>query len=182
RDLEALYEIEWEAARDEEGDFVSYTYQLAKDENFELPVFQKKTGRNTNLKMTEQDWYQFLGNVSEGETVKFYHRVIASDGSNISTSAPALLQLMKTNEPLDDLIEVPAPEYVFTGKISDADGAGYGAEWDIEGKLWLADYNRGLIIKDKDGNDANFSPLTSVEVNGETYNLRPVNGIGVDND
>src|SRR5690606_13635430 len=123
-----------------------------------------------------------IGKAPEGEIVKFYHRVIASDGSNISSSPSALLQLMKTNEPLDDLIEVPAPEYVFTGKIADADGAGYGAEWDIEGKLWLADYNRGLIIKDKDGNDANFSPLTSVEVNGETYNLRPVNGIGVDND
>src|SRR5690606_38936299 len=152
------------------------------DEDFEQLVYQKKTGRNRNLKMTEQDWFQFLGDAPEGETVKFYQRVIASDGSNISSSTPALLKLMKTNEPLDDLIEVPAPEYVFTGKVADADGAGYGAEWDMEGKLWLADYNSGLIIKDTDENDTDFSPLTSVEVNGETYNLRPVNGIGVDND
>src|SRR5690606_34528291 len=172
RNLEALYEMEWEAARDVDGDFVSYTYQLAKDEDFEQLVYQKKTGRNRNLKMTEQDWFQFLGDAPEGETVKFYQRVIASDGSNISSSTPALLKLMKTNEPLDDLIEVPAPEYVFTGKVADADGAGYGAEWDMEGKLWLADYNSGLIIKDTDENDTDFSPLTSVEVNGETYNLR----------
>lgn len=182
RDLEALYELQWESARDEDGDFVSYTYQLAKDENFDQPVFQKKTGRNTNLKMTEKDWFKLLGDPAEGETVKFYHRVIATDGSNITYSTPDLLQLMKTNEPLDDLIEVPAPEFVFIGKIENADGAGYGAEWDKEGKLWLADYNGGLIIKNKDGNDANFSPLTEVDVNGEQYNLRPVSGIGVDND
>ena len=182
RDLESLYQIEWKAARDDDGDFVSYTYHLAKDENFEQMVFQKKTGRNRSLKMTEQEWFNFLGDVQDGEIVKLYHRVIAGDGSNISSSTPALLRLMKTNEPLDDLIEVPAPEYVFTGKIENADGAGYGAEWDKEGKLWLADYNRGLIIKNKEGENVPFSPLTSVEVNGETYNLRPVNGIGVDND
>lgn len=182
RDLHALYEIEWKAARDEDGDFVSYIYQLAKDEDFEQLVFQKKTGRKTNLKMTEQEWYQFLGDVPEGKVVKFYHRVIATDGSNLTGSSPALLQLMKTNEPLDDLIEVPAPEYVFHGKIEDATGAGYGAEWDKDGKLWLADYNRGLIIKDKDGKDATFSPLTTVDINEETYSLSPVNGIGVDND
>ncbi len=182
RELEALYEVEWNAAPDEDGDFVSYTYQLARDENFNQLIFQKKTGRNTNLKMTEQDWFKFLGDVAEGEIVKFYHRVIATDGSNITSSAPALLELMKTNEPLDDLIEIPAPGYIFLGKIENADGAGYGAEWDKEGKLWLADYNSGLIIKNKDGSDAEFSPLTTVNVKGETYNLWPVNGIGVDKD
>ena len=181
RDLEALYEVEWDAARDEDGDFISYVYQLANDENFEQLIFQKKTARNTGLKMTEQEWFKLVEGASEGETVKFFHRVIATDGSNITYSTPALLQLMKTNEPLDDLIEVPAPNFVLIGKI-DADGAGYGAEWDKEGKLWLADYNSGLIIKDKDGNDAKFSPITTVEVNGETFNLRPVTGIGVDND
>jgi Icc-related predicted phosphoesterase len=181
RDIEALYEVQWDAARDEDGDFVSYNYQLAGDKDFDQMVFQKKTGRNTILKMTEKDWFSLLGSAKEGEIVKFYHRVIATDGSNMSHSTPALLQLMKTNEPLDDLIEVPAPEYVFAGKI-DADGAGYGTEWDKEGKLWLADYNGGLIIKNKDGIDADFSPLSTVVVNGETYNLRPVNGIGVDND
>jgi hypothetical protein len=182
RNIEALYEMEWEAGHDEDGDFVSYTYQLAKDENFEHLVFQKKTDRSTSLKMTEQDWFHFLGDAPEGKTIKFYHRVIATDGSNLTISSPSLLQLMRTNEPIDDLIEVPAPEYIFRGKIEDADGAGYGAEWDKNGKLWLADYNSGLIIKNKEGNDVAFSPLETVNVNGETYNLRPVNGIGVDND
>ncbi len=180
RDLEAVYQVEWEAARDQDGDFVSYTYQLAKDENFEQLIFQKKTGRSTYLKMTEVDWFKFLEDSPEGKTVKFHHRVIASDGSNLTMASPALLQLMKTNEPLDDLIEVPAPGFVFSGKIEG--GAGYGAEWDTQGKLWLADYNRGLVIKNKDGSEANFSPLTEVKLNGETYNLSPVNGIGIDND
>ncbi len=182
RNIGAIYEMKWENAQDEDGDFVSYIYQLAKNEDFEHLVFQKKTGRNTNLKLTEQDWYNFLGNAAEGETVNFFHRVVATDGSNVSYSTPALLQLIKTNEPLDDLIEVPAPNYNFSEKIADTDGAGYGAEWDKEGKLWLVDYNRGLIIKDINGSDAAFSPLTAVKVNGETFNLNPVNGIGVDND
>src|SRR5690606_31364516 len=65
RNLEALYEMEWEAARDEDGDFVSYTYQLAIDENFEKIVYQKKTGRAKNLKMTEQDWFNFIGKAPE---------------------------------------------------------------------------------------------------------------------
>lgn len=182
RNLQALYKIEWDVAGDKDGDFVSYTYQLAKDENFEHIVFQKKTGRSTNLKLTEQVLYKLMGEIPEGKTMKFYHRIVVSDGNSLNFSSPALLQLMKTDEPLYDLIEVPAPEYFFSGKIEDASGAGYGAEWDNEGKLWLADYNRGLIIKDKDGENTNFSPLTTVDINGESISLKPINGIGVDND
>lgn len=38
--------------------------------------------------MTERDWYKFLGDVPEGETVKFFQRVIATDGSNLTGSSP----------------------------------------------------------------------------------------------
>ncbi len=131
--------------------------------------------------MTEKQWYALLGDSEIGEQVSLYHRVLASDGSNFSYSAPTVLNLMKTNEALDDLAQIPAPKYAFKGKITES-GAGYGAEWDREGKLWLAEYNRGLIIQDSNNKETDFSPLTSVEINGEVYNLNPVNGIGVDLD
>lgn len=182
RELDALYEIDWDDVPDEDGDFVSYTYQLATDPDFESLVFQKNTGRTSSLKKTEKDWFELLGNAQEGTPVVFYHRVMASDGKNISRSSGKPFKLMKSSEPLDDLIEVPAPEYIYAGKIGNASGAGYGAEWDHEGKLWLADYGGTLIIKDEEGKDAPFSPLKSVEINGEEYPLSPLNGIGLDRD
>lgn len=181
RNIDALYELNWNQSFDENGDFVSYVYQLSKNEDFSELIFQKKTGRETGLKMTEKEWFKLLGNSELGEPVTFYHRVIASDGSNFSTSKITEFKLMKSDELLDDFAEIPAPEYIFKGKIEDS-GAGYGAEWDAEGKLWLADYNRGLIIKNTENEEADFSPLTSVEISGEVYNLQPVNGIGVDLD
>lgn len=182
RDLEALYEIEWTAANDLDGDFISYTYQLSSDRNFDNIVFQEKTGRTPGLKRTEKDWFQLLEAAPVGNPVTFYHRVAASDGKNIVYTPGRQFQLMKTNEPLDDFIEVPAPEYVFSGKIENAPGAGYGAEWDHNGKLWLADYGGSLIVKLPNGTDAPFSPLKAVEIAGKTYDLSPVNGIGIDSD
>ena len=79
------------------------------------------------------------------------------------------------------MAEVAPPHYTYQGKIEDS-GAGYGALWDDEQKLWLADYNRGLIIKDPNGDTTSFSPLTKVEIDGKEYPLRPVNGIGKDLD
>ncbi|WP_051935808.1 phosphodiester glycosidase family protein [Salegentibacter sp. Hel_I_6] len=181
RDIEALYNLDWEQSLDEDGDFVSYVYQISKNKDFSEVVFQEKTGRETGLKRTEKQWFTLLENSKIGEPITFYHRVMASDGSNISSSEITKFKLMKSEEPLDDFAEISAPKYIFKGKIENS-GSGYGAEWDGEGKLWLADYNRGLIIKTKAGENANFSPLTSVEIKGEIYKLSPVNGIGVDLD
>ncbi|GAB3203396.1 hypothetical protein ABID22_000850 [Pontibacter aydingkolensis] len=182
RNTEALYQIQWEKAADPDGDFVNYTYQLASDNQFKRIHWSKNTGRINSLKMQEQELYNLLGNVAEGAPVSFYHRVIATDGKHVTYGPTAVLKLMKSNEPLEDFIEVPAPKYVFAGKIEDAAGAGYGAQWDKYGKLWLADYAGSLIIKQSDGKSAPFSPLKAVSINGETYTLNPVNGIGIDAD
>ena len=181
RSIEALYELKWEETLDEDGDFVSFIYQLSRNKGFSEIVFQKKTGRETGLKMTEKEWFKLLGNAELNEPVTFYHRVIVSDGSNFSSSEIKEFRLMKSDEPLDDFAEIAAPKYVFKGKIENS-GAGYGAEWDNEGKLWLADYNRGLIIKTEANEDADFSPLTSVKLNDKIYKLNPVNGIGIAED
>ncbi|MGY5851305.1 phosphodiester glycosidase family protein [Salegentibacter sp. F14] len=181
RDITALYVLKWDESQDKNGDFVNYSYQLSKDPNFSEIVFQKKTGRETSVKMSEKEWFKFLGEAEIGETVTFYHRVLASDGSNFSTSGISKFSMTKSDEILDDLAEIPAPEYVFKGKIRNS-GAGYGAQWDGEGKLWLADYNQGLIIQNNNYEEVDFSPLDNVEINNQIYKLNPVNGIGVDLD
>lgn len=182
RNLNALYKIDWEDAQDPDGDFIAYTYQLSKNANFEEISFETKTGRTSELKRTEKDWFKLLKNEPEGSPKVFYHRVLAHDGKNITASPVQKFQLMKSGAPLADLIEIEAPRYIFAGKVENAAGAGYGAEWDHEGKLWLADYGGSLIIKNQDGSEAPFSPITQVEIGGTIYDLSPLNGIGIDAD
>lgn len=181
RDLEAMYDISWKPALDKDGDFVAYVYQVARDKDFTNLLVDQYLGRNTSFKKTEGFYYQLLNDAPVGEHITLYHRVLASDGRNTSTSQHQSLRLFKSEEPLDDLIEVPAPQYEFKEKVVSS-GAGYGAEWDHQGKLWLADYRGSLVVKNTDGSDAPFSPITSVSIEGETYNLNPVNGIGTDLD
>lgn len=181
RDSETMYEIDWRPATDRDGDFVSYTYQLAKDPDFKNNIWERKMGRETRFKTTESAWYQLLSGVTDGELAIFYHRIISSDGSHATPSQAETLKLIKSNEPLEDFAEVIAPNYEFTERISPS-AAGYGAVWDGSNKLWLADYNTGFEIRTADGNPASFSPLQSVAINGVNYKLTPVNGVGVDLD
>ena len=180
RDIPALYEIAWDEVVDKDGDFVSYIYQLSADAEFEDLLYQKNTGRASSLKIIEEELYGMLPDVPEGNHQSFYQRILATDGRNMVEGPPTILNLIASEEPVEGYIEVQAPAYHFKGKI--AGGAGYGVEWDHDGKLWLADYSGALIILDAAGEEATFSPLRSVEVNGEEYDLSPVNGIGVDTD
>lgn len=181
RNMEALFEVAWSAAKDPDSDFIGYTYQLATDQDFHNIIWHKSTGRVRHLKLREQDWYSVLGHAAVNQPVTFYHRVIASDGKHLTYGEATPFQLMKSEQPLEDFVEVPAPTYVFDGKIHET-GAGMGAQWDKDGKLWLADYYGKLIVKQKDGQDAPFSPLQQVTVKGQTYDLNTINGIGVDLD
>ncbi|WP_143960851.1 phosphodiester glycosidase family protein [Litoribacter populi] len=182
RNIEALYPIEWERTGDGLGHWVSYTYQISADKNFNELLFEKDTKRVNSIKMLESDWYGLLGDAEEGEQVTLYHRVLASDGKNISPTAPSAIHLMKSNEPLDDFIEVPAPNFEYMGKIEEASGAGYGAIWDNDSKLWLADYGGKITVLDSNGEETAFSPLQSVSFAEKEISLNPVNGIGLDND
>ena len=181
RELNVLGTVKWTPATDVDGDFVTYTYQMASDPEFSKVVFQEKTGRNSILKFEEKEWFQLLKDSKIGETETFYHRVLASDGSHSITSEISQLKLLKSDEKLTDLAEVAPPNYKFIEKI-ETSGAGYGALWDNDDKIWMADYNRGLIIKDHNGDSTGFSPLMAVEIDGKQYPLRPVNGIGKDLD
>ncbi|KEO75507.1 phosphodiester glycosidase family protein [Anditalea andensis] len=182
RDIEALYNIQWDPVKDPEGDFVTYHYELATDSAFDHTVIEASTGRRHEYKLTEKEWFALLEDFGEGEQVVFYHRVTATDGKNLTVSQVSQLKMMKSFEPLEDYIEIPAPSLRLEGKVVNATGAGYGAAWDKAENLWLADYGGKLIIKDKIGQDVPFSPLTSVSVKGKEYALNPINGIGTDLD
>lgn len=183
RDTRALYNFSWKPSRDKDGDFVTYIYQIASDSLFQNVLLTEKAGRATAFKKTEGSLSSaILRNAEDGEIVKSYHRVVATDGWNISISDTTVLQFMKSNEAMNDFIEVEATHYKFDGKIENASGQGSGATWDKAGKLWLADYGGSLHVKDNDGKDAAFSPIQTVTINNRSYSLRPINGIGLDRD
>ncbi|OBX25366.1 phosphodiester glycosidase family protein [Gelidibacter algens] len=181
RDLKVLGTVKWTPAIDPDGDFVTYTYQIASNPEFSKIIFQQNIGRNSILKFEEKDWFELLTDSKIGEEEIFYHRVLASDGSLGISSGISKLKLLKSDEELTDLAEVAPPNYKFIEQIENS-AAGYGALWDDEHNVWLADYNRGLLIRDPSGDSAKFSPLTEVEIDGKQYPLHPVNGIGKDLD
>lgn len=182
RDIKGLYKISWTGSSDKDGDIVSYTYQLASDSIFKDIILQEQTERLTYLKKEESSWYQLLKDTKPTEPKTLYHRVIASDGSHLTISQTKAIHLVKSDEPIVDLMEVDGENYIFDVKIANANGQGSGALWDKEGKLWLADYGGALYVKQATGNDAAFSPIHSVTINSKSYSLKPINGIGIDLD
>ena len=182
RDSRGLYQFNWTACRDLDGDNVSYLYQLAADSTFKKIIFQQFTGRTTFVKRSERDLYRLMKDLGLGQIAKWHHRVIASDGLHQNVGTPQVVSFVKTQEAPTDLIEVEPEPFRFNGKIDVATGQGSGAVWDASGKLWLADYGGSLHIKTNDGRDASFSPLHEVTINNKTYSLKPINGIGLDLD
>lgn len=181
RNSKGLYKFSWTASRDQDGDFVSYTYQMATDSLFSDIILQQLTGRISSFKKTEAEIYNLLGK-SESVASTLYHRVIASDGKHIAVGDVSAIHLMRSNETLNDFVELEPEPYTFDGKIDNAPGQGAGALWDKDGKLWLADYGGSLYVKLSNGKDASFSPIQSVVVNNKSYSLKPINGIGIDLD
>jgi Icc-related predicted phosphoesterase len=182
RDSKGLYQFSWASSCDKDGDFVSYTYQMATDSLFRNIILQQHTGRVRFFKKPESEIYSLLHTDSIGKVRTFYHRVLMSDGKHVTSSDRTALHLMRSDELLNDFIELEPESYAFEGKIDNAPGQGAGALWDKAGKLWLADYGGTLYTKLPGGKDASFSPLQSVTINNKSYSLKPINGIGLDLD
>jgi predicted phosphodiesterase len=177
RNLEALFNVSWANTTDPDGDPVTYFYQLATDSAFTNVVFAQGTGRLTTVRRREDAWYAQLGSTPAGTPVTFYQRVLTSDGKHISTGPARVLQLTRSDAPLTDLVEVPAPEYRYDGNI--APGAnGYGATYDGFGKLWYIDYSGRIYAQTRAGAAASFSPLLNSALGLSANNT----GIGTDRD
>ncbi|MGC1632006.1 MAG: phosphodiester glycosidase family protein, partial [Gelidibacter sp.] len=80
RNLNVLGTVKWTPATDPDGDFVTYTYQIASDPEFLKVIYQKETGRNATLKFEEKEWFQLLKESKMGEIETMYHRILATDG------------------------------------------------------------------------------------------------------
>lgn len=179
RNVEALYTFRWDKAVDPDGDKVSYRYELARDSLFTQPLLSRYVGRETELKLKEAELYGFLQKDNVGEPIRFYHRVLSDDGNHLVASEPVPLDLVKSDQPVTGPMEKEPPDYRLVRHI--APGAkGYGAAWDQEGKLWLSDFYKGLLILDEKFQPLPFSPLTEVEWKGDTLPLHPVTGLNQD--
>ncbi len=197
RDVLALLPITWEGSTDEENNLVTYTYQLAEDEAFETLIHHAATGRTTEFReWTEGEWYTLLGDAAEGEIITFYHRVISSDGKNITYGPAESLKLTKSNAPIDGAVEIPAPEYLYDGVVGFAPATnGHGITVDRDGKIWAVAFSRGIQVYTPDGtayaltaeevaynNDDPTSYVTEISFKGVTTPIRFLRGIGTAHD
>ena len=158
RNIEAFYEIDWEEPA-ETSDPVSFLYQLAYDSAFTQIVYQKGTGQVSNVKLLEKDLYRYLGDAEENEPVTLYHRVVVTDGSEITYSPAQKFMLIKSNLPLEDLVEVPAPNYVFNDIIRSEGFGGTGVTIDGQGNIWTSLFRGGIRVYRPDGTEADISPI-----------------------
>jgi sugar lactone lactonase YvrE len=148
---------------------------VARDPAFSQLLVHQSTGGLTEYKVTEKEWYARLGDASENQVVTLYHRVISTDGKHVTTGPALPLKLRKNDAPLTDFVEVPAPNFVYKGRI--ATGAGYGATWDKYGKLWLCNYSGALCVKNPDNT---FATYTRLKFGATQVMLSTLTGISTD--
>lgn len=188
RDLIAYFPISWEAAKDPESNRLTYLYQLAEDPAFEEIIWQQGSGRNTEIKRTEQEWYALTDSL---ESSVFYHRVLATDGRNIVYGEPKTLHLKRDDRPLTELVEIPAPQFSYEGIFARMGGGGNGydiAAYDKHKRLWSTSYSTGLFVYNADGNIHKFSSskmsykgeyISHIAFKGEKYRLNPAYGVEI---
>lgn len=188
RDLIPYFTLSWEAAKDAESNRLTYLYQLAKDPDFENIIWQQGSGRNTEFKKTEREWYALTDSLG---TSTFFHRVIATDGRNIVYGQPKSLHIKRDDRPLTELVEIPAPEFRYQGIFAHmgAGSKGYDvAAFDKNNRLWATTYSAGLFVYNADGSIHKFSSkqlvytddyISHITFKGTQYRLNPAYGIEI---
>ncbi|WP_192823174.1 phosphodiester glycosidase family protein [Rufibacter sp. LB8] len=205
RNIKAVFPVRWNAAKDPEANAVTYTYQLAKDEQFTQLLVEEATATALNYTAQQEKWFALLG---EENTATFYHRVIASDGKNVTVGATQALKLEKNADPVTGPVNVPAPNFVYDCKTKDADGKciaafgempstqGHGVVIDRKGRTWSAAYGLGIRIHAPNGDVVNLanapgmvvgsnasgSHISSLTLNGATHAVSNVRGLGLAHD
>ncbi len=208
RDIPGLFTVSWGAAKDPETNPVTYTYQLATNNDYTNILIDEGEGRSTSFSRTQAEMYALLGGAAENQPVSFFHRVIASDGKNIVYGTSQELRLAKSNAPVVGVIELLPPHYQFNcsagidnitlqcsapfavGSSSNTQGIAV----DRFGKVWYGINAGGLWVKNVDGSayrltspDLTYSGtgvaerVTSYTFGGTIYTL-PTTGLGTDAD
>ncbi|MFC6996094.1 phosphodiester glycosidase family protein [Rufibacter roseus] len=193
RNIKAIFPIQWNAAKDPEANAVTYTYQVAKDEQFSEVILEEAIGLGTSYSAQQEAWYALLGNAEDGAPITFYHRVVASDGKNVTVGAGQALQLTKNSEALTGPVTIPAPNFVYDCKTRDAEGnciaafgtltadQGHGVVIDKYGRAWSVAYGSGIRIHRPDGTI--FRDITAnLSLNGQSHAVTAVRGIGIAHD
>ena len=89
------FEVTWNAASDR--DQLAYIWQLATDEDFNSIAFQTNVGMQTMFATdyATMDMLLEAAGLAVGDTIRLYHRAIASDGSLNSPGATASVMLIR---------------------------------------------------------------------------------------
>lgn len=208
RNIKAMFPVTWNAFKDPEANNVSYIYQVAKDAAFTQIVLEEATGLARSYSAQQETWYALLGNAEDGAAVTLYHRVVASDGKNVTTSPAQALQLVKNADPLTGPVTIPAPNFVYDCKTKDADGncveafgiipstQGHGVAIDRKGRTWTVAYGAGIRIHNPDGSvvtlpnapgvtmgsNVSGSYIASFTFKDTTHAVGAIRGIGLAHD
>ncbi len=204
RDEPAVLVQEWARTSDPELNPVTYFYQAALDSGFNSIVFQEATGQATRVLLSEAVLYALIGERGQGDTLRLYRRVIASDGRNVNYRGTGVLRLVRSQVPIEGDITLPAPAYrfdctagrdEFTGECLSAFAKtgfsnGHGVAVDGNSRVWAAAFSGGLRVTNPDGTPYTLTDpaiqyggpalpyVTSIKVKGETIDSRNIRGLG----
>ncbi len=161
-------------------------------------LISENTGRTPFYKLaTEGTLVGFLKDeVADAVGGTFYHRVIASDGSNLTYSELDSFKVKITTEPNVGPIQILAPDYKFNSNYNVFASAsnGHGITVDRNNRIWFAPFaSTGLRVTNTDGSpyrptsdsitiaDVNgFPTITNLLFNGESVSIGSVRGMGLD--
>jgi len=208
RDIPGLFTVNWNTLTDPEVNPVTYTYQLATDNDFNNIIIHEGKGRSNSFSRTQSQMYSLLGSAIENQPVSFFHRIIATDGKNSNYGITQELRLAKSNAPVVGVIEVLPPDYQLncnagidnitlqcSAPFAVASASNIqGVATDRFGKVWYGINGGGLWVKKVDGSPHTLtSPnltytgtgialrVTGYSFGGTTYTLGTT-GLGTDAD
>lgn len=190
RDVLALFEVDWTAASDADGNNLTYVYQLARDSEFNDLLISSATLDSVFRELTESEWFEFLGDTQPGEPVTFFHRVIATDGKNQAVGNTETFRLTKDESPVTEPVQIPPPNYVPDGIFAEVPGFRvYDAAIDENtGRVWTTGFSSpdGFRVYNADGTPYLLTDpdlvvdglnVTSINFQGISYDLSPTYGI-----
>ncbi|MEQ8238612.1 MAG: phosphodiester glycosidase family protein [Cyclobacteriaceae bacterium] len=194
RDNQGVFRVKWEEVRDPERNPVTYIYQLSLDDKFENLLVNAPTGRTNFYQLiTEGMLVEFLEGAKEGT---FYHRVIVSDGSHITTSETTAFIVEVTEDPADVPIQILAPAYRYNAdfQVFTTASNGHGIAVDKNNRIWHGAFGSGSGFRVTNPNGTPYRlnsqalqysnddlpAVTSLTYGNKTVPVENIRGMGAD--